>query len=182
MYNRHFGLTEDPFSIAANPRFVYLSTCHREALAHLLYGLRSDSGFVLLSGEIGAGKTTMCRCLLERLPEHTDVAFILNPRVTVVELLSSICDELHINAPEGVSVKAYVDVINQDLLSRHAAGRSTVVIVDEAQNLSYDVLEQLRLLTNLETTDANFCVSFLLVSQSSITCCAAPNFVNWSNA
>jgi general secretion pathway protein A len=164
MYNRHFGLTEDPFSIAANPRFVYLSACHREALAHLLYGLRSDSGFVLLSGEIGAGKTTMCRCLLERLPEHTDVAFILNPRVTVVELLSSICDELHINAPEGVSVKAYVDVINQDLLSRHAAGRSTVVIVDEAQNLSYDVLEQLRLLTNLETTERKL-LRIILIGQ-----------------
>ncbi len=164
MYNRHFGLTEDPFSIAANPRFVYLSACHREALAHLLYGLRSDSGFVLLSGEIGAGKTTMCRCLLERLPEHTDVAFILNPRVTVVELLSSICDELHINAPEGVSVKAYVDAINQDLLSRHAAGRSTVVIVDEAQNLSYDVLEQLRLLTNLETTERKL-LRIILIGQ-----------------
>ena len=164
MYNRHFGLTEDPFSIAANPRFVYLSACHREALAHLLYGLRSDSGFVLLSGEIGAGKTTMCRCLLERLPEHTDVAFILNPRVTVVELLSSICDELHINAPEGVSVKAYVDVINQDLLSRHAAGRSTVVIVDEAQSLSYDVLEQLRLLTNLETTERKL-LRIILIGQ-----------------
>ncbi len=154
MYTKFFGLTEEPFSIAANPRFLYMSTRHREALAHLLYGIRSDSGFVLLTGEVGTGKTTVCRCLLEQLPENTDVAFILNPKVTVIELLSSICDELGIACPgHDRSVKTFVDAINRHLLEHHAEGRSTVVIIDEAQNLSVDVLEQLRLLTNLETNE-----------------------------
>ncbi|MDH3536425.1 MAG: AAA family ATPase [Gammaproteobacteria bacterium] len=131
-----------------------MSASHREALAHLLYGIRSDSGFVLLTGEVGTGKTTVCRCLLEQLPENTKVAFILNPRVTVKELLSSICDELGI-AYRGHddSVKTFVDAINRHLLMRHADGCNTVVIIDEAQNLSFDVLEQLRLLTNLETNE-----------------------------
>ena len=92
MYTKHFELTEEPFSIAANPRFLYMSFRHREALAHLLYGIRSDSGFVMLTGEVGTGKTTVCRCLMEQLPEHSNVAFILNPKVSVIELLSSICD------------------------------------------------------------------------------------------
>jgi general secretion pathway protein A len=154
MYTKYFGLTEEPFSIAANPRFLYMSIRHREALAHLLYGIRSDSGFVLLTGEVGAGKTTLCRCLLEQLPENTDVAFILNPKVSVTEMLSSICDELDIAYPGGdPSVKTYVDAINRRLLAHHADGRKTVVIIDEAQNLSVDVLEQLRLLTNLETNE-----------------------------
>ena len=154
MYTKYFGLTEEPFSIAANPRFLYMSTRHREALAHLLYGIRSDSGFVMLTGEVGAGKTTLCRCLLEQLPENTDVAFILNPKVSVTEMLSSICDELDIAYPAGnPSVKTYVDAINRRLLAHHADGRNTVVIIDEAQNLSVDVLEQLRLLTNLETNE-----------------------------
>ena len=154
MYTKYFGLTEEPFSIAANPRFLYMSTRHREALAHLLYGIRSDSGFVLLTGEVGTGKTTVCRCLLEQLPDNTSVAFILNPKVSVIELLGSICDELGIAYPErDRSVKTFVDVINRHLLDRHAQGRNTVVIIDEAQNLSVDVLEQLRLLTNLETNE-----------------------------
>jgi len=154
MYTKYFGLTEEPFSIAANPRFLYMSTRHREALAHLLYGIRSDSGFVMLTGEVGAGKTTLCRCLLEQLPEDTDVAFILNPKVSVTEMLSSICDELGIAYPESnPTVKTFVDAINHRLLAHHADGRKTVVIIDEAQNLSVDVLEQLRLLTNLETNE-----------------------------
>ena len=154
MYTKYFELTEEPFSIATNPRFLYMSARHREALAHLLYGIRSDSGFVLLTGEVGTGKTTVCRCLLEQLPENTDVAFILNPKVSVIEMLSSICDELHIVIEgQDSSVKTYVDAINRYLLKQHAAGRNTVVIIDEAQNLSLDVLEQLRLLTNLETNE-----------------------------
>jgi general secretion pathway protein A len=154
MYTNYFGLTEEPFSIAANPRFLYMSPRHREALAHLLYGVRGDSGFVLLTGEIGTGKTTVCRCLLEQMPENTDLAFILNPRVSVKEMLSSICDELGIKYPgHDCSVKTFVDAINRYLLERHADGRNTVVIIDEAQNLSVDVLEQLRLLTNLETNE-----------------------------
>ncbi|MHC4221721.1 MAG: ExeA family protein, partial [Planctomycetota bacterium] len=120
MYTKYFGLTEEPFSIAANPRFLYMSARHREALAHLLYGIRSDSGFVMLTGEVGAGKTTVCRCLLEQLPEDTDVAFILNPKVSVTEMLSSICDELGIAYPESnPSVKTFVDAINRRLLAHH---------------------------------------------------------------
>jgi len=154
MYTKHFDLTEEPFSIAANPRFLYMSVRHREALAHLLYGIRSDSGFVMLTGEVGTGKTTVCRCLMEQLPEHSNVAFILNPKVTVNELLSSICDELGIAYPHvDRSIKTFVDAINRYLLEQHALGRNTVVIIDEAQNLSVDVLEQLRLLTNLETNE-----------------------------
>lgn len=154
MYTKHFELTEEPFSIAANPRFLYMSVRHREALAHLLYGIRSDSGFVMLTGEVGTGKTTVCRCLMEQLPEHSNVAFILNPKVTVNELLSSICDELGIAYPHvDRSIKTFVDAINRYLLEQHALGRNTVVIIDEAQNLSADVLEQLRLLTNLETNE-----------------------------
>jgi len=154
MYTKHFELTEEPFSIAANPRFLYMSFRHREALAHLLYGIRSDSGFVMLTGEVGTGKTTVCRCLMEQLPEHSNVAFILNPRVTVNELLSSICDELGITYSNvDGSIKTFVDAINRYLLEQHALGQNTVVIIDEAQNLSVDVLEQLRLLTNLETNE-----------------------------
>ncbi len=165
MYTHYFGLTEEPFSIAANPRFLYMSANHREALAHLLYGIRSDSGFVLLTGEIGTGKTTVCRCLLEQLPDDTEVAFILNPRVSEVEMLSSICGELSIGLPEhSYSVKMLVDLINRHLLNRHADGRKTVVIIDEAQNLSADVLEQLRLLTNLETNERKL-IRIILIGQ-----------------
>lgn len=165
MYTKYFGLTEEPFSIATNPRFLYMSTRHREALAHLLYGIRSESGFVLLTGEVGAGKTTVCRCLLEQLPENTDVAFILNPKVSVNEMLSSICDELGIGYPgPNPSVKTFVDAINRRLLEHHAEGRNTVVIIDEAQNLSIDVLEQLRLLTNLETNERKL-VRIILLGQ-----------------
>ncbi len=152
MYKEYFGLEELPFSIAPDPRYLYMSEQHREALAHLVYGLNSDGGFVLLTGEVGTGKTTVCRCLLDQLPEDADVAFILNPKLTVDELLATVCDELGIHYPEGSSsVKVFVDRINSHLLDAHARGRKTVLIIEEAQNLSADVLEQLRLLTNLET-------------------------------
>lgn len=165
MYTRHFDLSEEPFSIAANPRFLYMSARHREALALLLYGIRSDSGFVMLTGEVGTGKTTVCRCLMEQLPEQSNVAFILNPKVTVIELLSSICDEFGIDYEHTrPSVKTFVDVINRYLLEQHAIGRNTVVIIDEAQNLSVDVLEQLRLLTNLETNERKL-VRIILLGQ-----------------
>ena len=108
MYTQHFGLTEEPFSIAANPRFLYMSESHREALGHLLYGIGNDSGFVLLTGEVGTGKTTVCRCLLQQLPEDTEVAFILNPRVTSYEMLASICDELDIEYAELASRPAFL--------------------------------------------------------------------------
>jgi general secretion pathway protein A len=154
MYKEHFGLTNLPFSIAPDPRFLYMSGQHREALAHLIYGVTTDGGFVLLTGEVGAGKTTICRCLLEQVPEATDIALILNPKVTVEELLASICDEIGVRYPDGTkSNKVFIDLINDYLLDAHARGRKTVLIIEEAQNLSPDVLEQVRLLTNLETND-----------------------------
>lgn len=165
MYTRHFGLTEEPFSIAANPRFLYMSASHREALGHLLYGIGSDSGFVLLTGEVGTGKTTVCRCLLQRLPDNTEVAYILNPKVSSLEMLAGICDELGIDSSvEDKTIKSLVDTINRHLLRRHADGRQTVVIIDEAQNLSFDVLEQLRLLTNLETDERKL-LRIILIGQ-----------------
>lgn len=152
MYNEYFGLKEAPFSIAPDPRYLYLSGAHREALAHLLYGLRGDGGFVLLTGEVGTGKTTICRCLLEQVPEKMQVALMLNPSLNVPEMLATICDDLGISYPEGnLSNKVFIDALNRFLLDSHARGLTTVLIVDEAQNLSAEVLEQLRLLTNLET-------------------------------
>jgi general secretion pathway protein A len=151
MYTSSFGLHENPFSIAPDPLYLYMSEHHREALAHLQYGIKRDGGFVLLTGEVGTGKTTLCRSLLEQLPENIDVAFIFNPKVSVIELLETICDELRIERPEQGSIKKLVDQLNTYLLKANARGRKTVLFIDEAQNLSTDVLEQLRLLTNLET-------------------------------
>ena len=152
MYERFFNLKETPFSIAPNPHYLYMSRQHHEALAHLIYGVGRDGGFVLLTGEVGTGKTTVCRCFLEQIPDDTDVAFVLNPKLNVEELLATICDELSIPyIGDSISIKDYVDCINNFLLRQHANGRHTVLIIDEAQNLSADVLEQLRLLTNLET-------------------------------
>lgn len=151
MYNNYFGLTEAPFSIAPDPRFLYMSEQHREALAHLLFGVSSNGGFILLTGEVGTGKTTVFRCLLEQLPERTEVAFILNPKYSVMGLLSAICDELGIEYSPSGEMKDYVDALNEHLLESHRKNRQTVLIIDEAQNLSADVLETIRLLTNLET-------------------------------
>src|SRR5512139_2397554 len=152
MCQSHFGLTEAPFSIAPDPRYLYMSQRHQEALATLLYGVSADGGIVLLTGDVGAGKTTLCRCLLEQIPDTCDVAYVFNPKLTVVELLSTICDEFGIAYPPGnTSIKLFVDLINAYLLDAHARGRRAVLIIDEAQNLSADVLEQMRLLTNLET-------------------------------
>ena len=153
MYLDHFNLTERPFSITPDPRFLYMSARHREALAHLLYGLGEGGGFVQLTGEVGTGKTTLCRCLLEQVPENVDVALVLNPKVTSTELIATVCDELGIEYPEGsTSIKSLTDVLNRYLLDAYARDRRTVLIIDEAQNLSADVLEQVRLLTNLETS------------------------------
>lgn len=163
MYNEYFGFSEAPFSIAPDPRYLFMSERHREALAHLLYGLRVDGGFVLLTGEVGTGKTTICRCLLEQVPGDCDIAFILNPKLDTVELLATLCDELHVPVPAGErSIKVLVDLINRHLLAANARGRKTVLIVDEAQNLSNEVLEQLRLLTNLETNQRKLLQIILL--------------------
>jgi general secretion pathway protein A len=153
MYLSFFGLSEKPFAITPDPRYLYLSERHAEALAHLLYGINESGGFIQLTGEVGTGKTTVVRTLLSRVPHHADVAVILNPRVTPLEFLLTICEELGlpIEAADRDSVKQMVDALNRRLLSAHAEGRRIIVIVDEAQNLSAETLEQVRLLTNLET-------------------------------
>jgi general secretion pathway protein A len=153
MYLSFFGLNEKPFAITPDPRYLYMSERHAEALAHLLYGINESGGFIQLTGEVGTGKTTVVRTLLSRVPHHADVAVILNPRVTPVEFLLTICEELGLGIAEADrdSVKQLVDALNRRLLAAHADGRRIIVIVDEAQNLSADVLEQVRLLTNLET-------------------------------
>jgi general secretion pathway protein A len=155
LYLQFFGLNETPFSITPDPAFVYLSAAHRDALAHLLYGVGQGGagGFVQLTGEVGTGKTTICRCLLEQVPEDTQVALVLNPLMTPRELLATICEEVGVET-EGItdSNKLMVDALNDYLLKQHAKGRHVVVVIDEAQNLSPEALEQVRLLTNLETT------------------------------
>ncbi len=168
MYAPYFGLRHPPFSIAPDPRYLFMSERHREALAHLLYGLDAGGGFVLLTGEVGAGKTTVCRCFLEQIPSHCNVAYIFNPKLTVHELLRSVCDEFGVPHKPGASgvetVKDYIDPLNASLLAAHGAGRNTVLIIDEAQNLSADVLEQLRLLTNLETSERKL-LQIILIGQ-----------------
>ena len=165
MYTHYFQLKQSPFSIAPDPRYLFMSERHREALAHLLYGIGSGGGFVLLTGEIGAGKTTVCRCFMEQIPENCQLAYIFNPKLSVEELLQSICEEFHIAPEHGVtSVKGYVDAINRHLLASHAQGRNNVLIIDEAQNLSAAVLEQLRLLTNLETSERKL-LQIILIGQ-----------------
>jgi general secretion pathway protein A len=153
MYTSFFGLSEKPFAITPDPRYLYLSERHAEALAHLLYGINESGGFIQLTGEVGTGKTTVVRTLLSRVPHHADVAVILNPRITPVEFLLTICEELGLGIADADrdSVKQMVDALNRRLLNAHAEGRRIIVLVDEAQNLSIEVLEQVRLLTNLET-------------------------------
>jgi general secretion pathway protein A len=170
MYAPHFGLKQDPFSIAPDPHYLYMSELHREALAHLLYGVGGGGGFVLLTGEIGAGKTTVCRCFLEQVPANCNVAYIFNPKLTARELLASICDEFHIQLPTGTlstnasSLKDLTDALNTFLLKSHTAGQNSLLIIDEAQNLSASVLEQLRLLTNLETNERKL-LQIVLIGQ-----------------
>jgi general secretion pathway protein A len=152
MYTGFFGLTSQPFSIAPNPDFLFLSPRHAEALAHLRYGLGEAGGFVLLTGEVGTGKTTVSRCLLQELTDQTEVAFILNPTLNELELLAAICDQLKIRYKKSdASLKMLTDKITNRLMKNHQAGKNTILIIDEAQHLQPAVLEQLRLLTNLET-------------------------------
>ena len=167
MYLEHYGLKEPPFSITPDPRFVFLSERHRDALAHLLFGIGQGGGggFVQLTGEVGTGKTTLSRLLLEQIPENTRVALVLNPRLSPIELLETICEELHLDI-EGRrgSAKSLTDALNAYLLQAYAQGLRVVLIVDEAQNLSVDALEQIRLLTNLET-DTQKLLQILLLGQ-----------------
>ena len=164
MYTKYFGMKRAPFSIAPDPRYLYMSQQHREALAHLLYGIKSDGGFVLLTGEVGTGKTTVCRRLLETLTKKIVIAFIIHPTLSVVELLATICDEFGISYPRKTSVKILVDLINIFLLDLNGRRKKAILIIDEAQNLSYEVLEQIRLLTNLETNERKL-LQIILIGQ-----------------
>lgn len=164
MYKAFFGLTDTPFSIAPNPHYLFLSERHREALAHLTYGLGDTGGFVLLTGEVGTGKTTISRSLLKQLPDNTDTAFILNPSLTELELLATLCDELGIEYQQSPSLKQLTDCISRFLQVNHQQGRNTLLIIDEAQHLRAEVLEQLRLLTNLET-DTKKLLQVILIGQ-----------------
>ncbi|RVT52700.1 ExeA family protein [Rubrivivax albus] len=166
MYASFFGLHDEPFSVAPDPRFMYLSDAHREALKHLDIGLRGGGGFVLLTGEIGAGKTTVWRAFLETLPPDVDIATVVNPRLKVEALLARVCEDLGVARPEGAAEAAFdpIDALHGHLLLTHAQGRRTLIAVDEAQALSDDVLEQLRLLTNLVTSDRKL-VQVLLIGQ-----------------
>ncbi|MEH6581755.1 MAG: AAA family ATPase [Halioglobus sp.] len=165
MYYQYFGLNEAPFSIAVNPRYLFMSARHRDALAHLLYGVGSGGGFILLTGEVGTGKTTINRCLLEQLPEDTDIAIILNPALNALELLATACDELGISYdPYNHSLKTLTDKLHAFLLANYARGRNTVLMIDEAQHLDFDVLEQIRLLTNLETNTRKL-LQIILIGQ-----------------
>jgi general secretion pathway protein A len=183
MYAAHFGLEQDPFSIAPDPRYLFMSERHREALAHLLFGVSGSGetgtaqgtgtggGFVLLTGDVGTGKTTICRCFLEQIPPGCHVAYIFNPKLSVVELLQTICEEFHLAlrasasaSTQSPTVKDYIDALNTFLLTTHAQGQTCVLIIDEAQNLHPDVLEQLRLLTNLETSQRKL-LQIVLIGQ-----------------
>ena len=166
MYTSFFGLNEKPFSITPDPRYLFMSERHGEALAHLVYGVTESGGFIQLTGEVGTGKTTLVRSLLlNRMPDNADVAVVLNPQLSVVEFLATICEELHIEVLHNKgSVKALTDALNRHLLDAHAAGRRTILVVDEAQNLAPAVLEQVRLLTNLETAKQKL-LQIILIGQ-----------------
>ena len=165
MYTSFFGLNEKPFTITPDPRYLFMSERHGEGLAHLVYGVTESGGFIQLTGEVGTGKTTLVRTLLGQIPAEVDIALILNPQLTAVEFLTAICEELSIALPEDKdSTKALVDVLNRHLLDAHARGRRTILLIDEAQNLDEDVLEQLRLLTNLETAKQKL-LQIILIAQ-----------------
>ena len=151
MYTEFFGLNEKPFAITPDPRYLYMSVRHADALAHLIYGISESGGFIQLTGEVGTGKTTLIRSLLEQLPAKAEIALILNPQLSTLEFLQVICQELRIPAAADDSVRARVDALNGYLLRAYAEARRIVLIVDEAQALTPELLEQIRLLTNLET-------------------------------
>ncbi|HEX5419906.1 MAG TPA: AAA family ATPase [Gammaproteobacteria bacterium] len=164
MYTEFFGLNEKPFSITPDPRYLYLSRRHADALAHLIYGISESGGFIQLTGEVGTGKTTLIRTLLQQLPNEAEIALILNPQLSAKEFLQSICDELGAPVEDDSSVRTVIAALNAYLLEAHAAGRRVVLIVDEAQTLGPELLEQVRLLTNLETATQKL-LQIILIGQ-----------------
>ena len=166
MYLVFFGLNEKPFAITPDPRYLFLSERHAEALAHLMYGITEAGGFIQLTGEVGTGKTTVVRSLLAQTPQHAEIALILNPRMTAPEFLLTICEELGIGVQDEAtnSLKDLVDILSHYLLRAHGNGKRVVLVVDEAQNLAPEVLEQVRLLTNLETNTQKL-LQIILIGQ-----------------
>jgi len=164
VYSEFFGLNEKPFAITPDPRYLYMSARHTDALAHLLYGISESGGFIQLTGEVGTGKTTLIRSVLEQLPAKADIALILSPQLTTLEFLATIVQELRCPTPAERTVKAHIDVLNTHLMQAHAEGRRVVLIVDEAQTLSPELLEQVRLLTNLETSKQKL-LQIILIGQ-----------------
>ncbi len=166
MYLAFFGIAEKPFAITPDPRYLYLGRHHADALAHLVYGINDAGGFIQLTGEVGTGKTTTIRSLLARAPKNAEIALVINPRLSPLDFLQTICEELGVGVPDGAvdNAKELVDQLNRYLLRAHAAGRRVVLIVDEAQNLSVEVLEQIRLLTNLETESQKL-LQIILIGQ-----------------
>jgi len=163
MYNSFFGFKERPFQLVPNPAYLYLSRSHEEAMAHLVYAISQGDGFVEITGEVGTGKTTLCRAVLENLDQHIEAAYIFNPKLDSLQLLKAINDEFGVPS-HGTSVKELTDTLNAFLMKKKVEGKKVVLIIDEAQNLNKDVLEQLRLLSNLETTTSKL-IQIILVGQ-----------------
>ncbi len=163
MYNKFFGFKEKPFRLVPNPEYLFLSKSHEEALAHLTYAISHGDGFVEITGEVGTGKTTLCRVFLESLDTSIDAAYVFNPKLDALQLLKAINDEFGIDSQPD-NTKDLIDILNGFLIEKKAAGQKVLVLIDEAQNLSLEVLEQLRLLSNLETTQEKL-LQIILVGQ-----------------
>jgi len=168
MYAAYFGLKENPFKLSPEPGYLFLSEQHRDALNYLIYGIKEKKGFVLISGDIGTGKTTICRKLLHVLDPTVETALIFNTAISEVELLESVVREFGITLPEGAGTKKkYVDALNEFLLQNFAAGKNAVLLIDEAQNLSHGALEQIRMLSNLEAEKEKL-LQIILIGQPEI--------------
>jgi general secretion pathway protein A len=165
MYQQYFQFTRLPFTISPDPSFLYPSYQYQDALAHLTYGMTREGGFILLTGEVGTGKTTICRTFLQQLDDSVRVAYVLNTKLDAEDVLASICTELGVSCESGKhSPRYYIELLNVELLQAHSSGQKTLVVIEEAQNLAPEVLEVLRLLTNLET-DTSKLLHILLVGQ-----------------
>ena len=178
MYNDYFGFRENPFSIAPDPRYLYLSEMHQDGLAHLNYGLSEDGCIILLTGEVGTGKTTLCRFFLEQLEPTANVALIINPGLSAFELLETVCDEFMVTVgDDAFTTKDYIDALNKFLLKSHADNNPALLVIDEAQNLDKEALEMIRLLTNLETNRQKLLKIFLLGQSELSTVLTSPDLI-----